>query len=128
MTAEALACWQFLGMKREDPASNEAGDLLLGQLPGQGTTNVYYWYYATLAMFQLQGEHWQRWNEVMRPQLLTTQQTTGPLAGSWDPDPTWGSYGGRVYSTSLCALCLEVYYRYLPLYVQAAESQLSSPP
>ncbi len=36
MTAEALVCWQFLGMPREDPAGNEAGEFLLGQLPGQG--------------------------------------------------------------------------------------------
>ena len=27
-----------------------------------------------------------------------------------------GPYGGRVYSTAMAALCLEVYARYLPLY------------
>jgi hypothetical protein len=26
----------------------------------------------------------------------------------------WGGYGGRVYTTSLAAMCLEVYYRYAP--------------
>ena len=36
MTAEALVCWQFLGMPREDPASDEAAEFLLGQLPGAG--------------------------------------------------------------------------------------------
>ena len=40
--------------------------------------------------------------------------------GSWDPakptaDP-WGTHGGRLMMTSLGALTLEVYYRYLPLY------------
>ena len=66
MTAEALVCWQFLGLAREHPACNEAGDFLLGELPGEGTFNLYYWYYATLGMYQLQGDHWQRWNEALR--------------------------------------------------------------
>jgi hypothetical protein len=119
MTAEALVCWQFLGLARENPACNEAGDWLLAELPGMGRENFYYWYYGTLAMHQLQGEHWRQWNDAMRTQLLKTQRTDGPLAGSWDPDPVWGGYGGRIYSSSLAALCLEVYYRYLPLYRQA---------
>ena len=32
--------------------------------------------------------------------------------GSWDPDCAWGGVGGRVYSTAMVALCLEVYHRY----------------
>ena len=36
----------------------------------------------------------------------------GCLAGSMDPKDTWGSAGGRVYSTACTALCAEVYYRY----------------
>ena len=120
MTAEAIACWQFLGMPREHPAGREAGDFLMGELPGQATPNVYYWYYATLAMYQLGGIHWSRWNEALRSTLVSTQKTDGPLAGSWDPDPVWGGYGGRVFSTALSTLCLEVYYRFLPLYREAA--------
>jgi hypothetical protein len=116
MTAEALFCWQLLGMTRQHPAGNEAADFLLGDLPGQGPPNFYYWYYATLATFRLQGRHWERWNDALRTHLLATQQRTEPLAGSWDPDPVWGGYGGRIYSTSLATLSLEVYYRYLPLY------------
>ena len=42
-------------------------------------------------------------------------EPTATLAGSWDPDTVWGGYGGRVYTTAMAALCLEVYYRYLPL-------------
>jgi hypothetical protein len=116
MTAEALVCWQFLGMAPQHPAGKEAGDFLLGELPGESRPNFYYWYYATMALHQLQGEHWQRWNDALRTHLLATQQQAGPLAGSWDPDPVWGGYGGRIYSTSLATLCLEVYYRYLPLW------------
>jgi len=124
MTAEALVCWQFLGMPREHPAGNEAGDYLLGELPSvKGKSNIYYWYYATLSMYQLQGTHWQKWNQSMCQTLVESQHKTGPLAGSWDTDDLWGGYGGRVYTTALAALCLEVYYRFLPLYAEAAASQ-----
>jgi hypothetical protein len=121
MTAEALVCWQFLGLSPKHPAAAEAADFVLGDPPSEGRVNIYYWYYATLAMYQLQGEPWRQWNEAIRPTLLATQRKTGPLAGTWDPDPVWGGYGGRIYSTALSALCLEVYYRFLPLYLQASK-------
>ena len=76
---------------------------------------IYYWYYGTLALYQVQGPAWQKWNQAMQRRVVVLQRTDGPYAGSWDPDTVWGSYGGRVYSTALGALCLEVYYRYLPL-------------
>jgi hypothetical protein len=121
MTAEALVCWQFLGMPREHPAGDEAGDYLLGELPGRADANLYCWYYATLGMYQLQGAHWQRWNDALTAVLVQRQQTGGTLAGSWDPETVWGGYGGRVYTTALATLCLEVYYRFLPLYGNPAE-------
>jgi hypothetical protein len=121
MTAEAIYCRQLLGMSRTNPSSDEAGDFILEELPGQGETNLYYWYYATLATYQLQGDHWQIWNKALQKNLLKTQRSDGDLAGSWDPDPVWGAYGGRAYGTAMSALCLEVYYRYLPLNVEIAK-------
>jgi hypothetical protein len=120
MTAEALVCRQFWGMSRGNPAADEAGDFLMQELPGDGETNVYYWYYGTLGMFQLQGSHWQTWNKSLQHSLLRSQRHDGKFQGSWDPDRVWGAYGGRVYSTALSTLCLEVYYRFLPLYIEAA--------
>ncbi|MDY0165310.1 MAG: hypothetical protein RBS80_02135 [Thermoguttaceae bacterium] len=120
MTAEALVCWQFLGMPREHPAGNEAGDYILEELPGSGQINLYYWYYATVGMYQLGSDHWGRWNEAMQRTLIDNQRKDGPLAGSWDTDTVWGGYGGRVYTTAMATLCLEVYYRFLPLYLEAA--------
>lgn len=116
MTAEALVCRQFLGMSRNNPASDEAGDYILADLPGDAEPNFYYWYYGTLAMYHLQGQHWERWNAALKESLLGSQRNAGSESGSWDPDPVWGKHGGRVYSTAMGALCLEVYYRYLPLY------------
>ena len=122
MTAEALVCRQFMGSTIDDATAREAGDYLLGEMPGDATPNLYYWYYATLGLYQLQGLHWQQWNEALRTTLLESQVTAGTLAGTWDPNTVWGGYGGRVYSTALAALCLEVYYRFLPLYIEASAS------
>ena len=120
MTAEALVCRQFLGIPDSPEALSEASSFVLQEVPGMGTTNFYYWYYATLSMYQLQGEPWRLWNEALQKKLLSSQRTEGEFKGSWDPDPVWGGCGGRGYSTALGALCLEVYYRFLPLYVEAA--------
>lgn len=116
MTAEALVCRMFLDMPRGGELNREAGDLLLTELPSVEQPNFYYWYYGTLAMHEIQGDHWRQWNEAMQSTLLKSQRRDTAANGSWNPDPVWGGYGGRTYSTALAALSLEVYYRYLPLY------------
>ncbi len=120
MTAESLVCRQFLGIANRKAVGEEAAAYLLEEMPGTSPTNVYYWYYATLSLYQVQGTPWHRWNEALTSTLIATQHRDGNLAGTWDPDAVWGGYGGRVYSTALSALCLEVYYRYLPLHIEAA--------
>lgn len=121
MTAEALACREFLGIELDLRTEREATAYLIEELPGEGERNFYYWYYATLAMHQMQDESWQRWNEALKKTLVSSQRNTGPLSGSWDPSTRWGGYGGRAFTTAMGALCLEVYYRYLPLYEKAGE-------
>jgi hypothetical protein len=116
MTAEAIYCRSLLNIDNGPAPMDEGAHFVLEELPGSGPTNVYYWYYGTLAMFQRHGDEWNRWNQALQHELLSQQRRDGDLAGSWDPDANWGSYGGRVYSTAMSALCLEVYYRYLPLY------------
>ena len=73
---------------------------------------TYYWYYATLALFQHQGDSWRTWNDRLVPELLGHQEQTGKSAGSWAPTDPWSRMGGRVYQTAACTLCLEIYYRY----------------
>jgi hypothetical protein len=117
MTSEALACRLLLGVPLSGQGLIAARQNLLEHLPGTDQDNVYYWYYATLALFQLQDSSWQTWNIALKKRLLETQvpvyHTDG---GSWTPDEVWGGYGGRVYQTAMSCMCLEVYYRYLPLY------------
>jgi hypothetical protein len=116
MTAEALFCKQMLGLNRSNPQSLEAVGYLMERLPDRQSEDLYYWYYGTLAMYQYGGTEWRAWNAGLRNHLVADQRTTGHAAGSWDPKAPWGPYGGRVFSTALSTLCLEVYYRFLPLY------------
>jgi hypothetical protein len=117
MTAEAWVCRQFLGVGGPGPPSTEAAEFLLRNDSDRGPTNVYYWYYATLALYQHGGEPWSRWNALIRDKIVTLQRASGHQTGSWDPDESlYGAKGGRVYCTTLAALTLEVYYRYLRLY------------
>jgi prenyltransferase beta subunit len=116
MTAEALFCKQMLGMRRDNSASQEAAEYILSRLPKRSEFNEYYWYYGTVAMYQYGGVGWQSWNEAVRDILISEQQTAGQFVGSWEPISPWAKYGGRIYATALSTLCLEVYYRFLPLY------------
>ena len=118
MTAEAFAMRTMLGLPMSAQATREAKQMLLSQLPGSSEPNFYYWYYATLALYQSQphSEAWTLWNQSIKRELLATQVSQGDDAGSWDPRCIWGGHGGRIYTTALGCMCLEVYYRYLPLY------------
>jgi hypothetical protein len=57
----------------------------------------------------------------MRRQLVDSQVQKGEAAGSWMTDQSVHSHmGGRLYTTCLSILTLEVYYRYLPVYRKQA--------
>jgi len=117
MTAVALLCRFFLGQDPQKTGSmQQHADLLLKSLPEwseDGLTNdVYYWYYGTYAMYQMGGKHWKAWNRAMKRAVVGSQRREGSALGSWDPNGPWGAVGGRVYSTAVMTLCLEVYYRY----------------
>ena len=124
MTAAAALTRLFVGGEKPSHPG-VAGPCNLMKKPANLPTadkahfNLYYWYYATLTMFQKGGDHWKEWNEPMKRVLPETQRKDGDFDGSWDPlfgEPQGHIYGGRVMSTALGALCLEVYYRYLPIY------------
>jgi len=80
--------------------------------------DFYYWYYASMALFQFDGPDggmWKKWNEPMKNALVPSQYTSkdGCRNGSWDSEKDrWGAEGGRVYAVAINALTLEVYYRY----------------
>ena len=81
-----------------------------------GRIDFYYWYYGAYALYQYQEVDrapWRAWDRPLRDALIANQHAEGERKGSWDPqvDP-WGHLGGRVYSTALLTLTLEVSYRY----------------
>jgi hypothetical protein len=81
-------------------------------LRGQG--NVYFWYYGSLCCFLNGGEAWQRWNA----QLSTVLPAAQAKDGSFPPIGVYADEAGdnrrnRSYTTAMCVLSLEVYYRYL---------------
>ena len=117
MTAEGLLCLQFMGTRRDDPRMLNGASYLLRSLPQkQQKLTSYYWYYATQAMYHMQGSYWETWNEKTKTVLIETQEKSGGNAGSWRPIDNWEKSGGRVYATSIKLLMLEVYYRHLPIY------------
>ena len=124
MTSVGLLMRIYSGWNKNDTRLlNGADYLLLQQLPNTSTRKMrdtYYWYYATQVLKHVGGEHWNQWNNVLRPLLIDTQQRKGEMAGSWHPyEPVpdrWGAYGGRLYVTTMNLLSLEVRHRLLPLY------------
>ena len=117
ITAVAMLSRVFLGEDPDQSASLKQGaKLLMERLPrwqeNDGSIDHYYWYYGTLAMFQQGGGGWKKWNQAMKRAIVDHQIKQGCASGSWDPSGPWGEDGGRVYSTALMTMCLEVYYRY----------------
>lgn len=114
VTAMALLCRMYLGWARDD------GDLRAGirLLDKAGPyDNLYSLYFATQVMKNWGGEEWERWNQRLRDDLIAVQETEGPAAGSWKPrtGAIHAKQGGRLLSTCLATLTLQVYYRYQPL-------------
>ncbi len=121
MTAEGLLCLQFMGTPRNHPRMRAGAEFLLNNLPDLTRDTSYSWYYATQVMYHMQGEYWKAWNAKLRDLLVSTQVKEGPNAGTWDPRDRRELQGGRLYTSSLKLLMLEIYYRHLPLYQQLEE-------
>jgi hypothetical protein len=129
MTSVGLLCRQYAGVNARNPGLLAGVQELRKHPPGK-TANIYYEYYATQVMHHMQGEDWNFWNlgpngdgkGGIRDTLIAKQDIGSTpkrphQVGSWriPPGGRWPQ-GGRIMATSLSLLCLEVYYRHLPLY------------
>ncbi|HEV3439553.1 MAG TPA: prenyltransferase/squalene oxidase repeat-containing protein [Gemmata sp.] len=89
--------------------------------------DMYYYYYATQVVRFYGKEEWSTWNEGpkaadgtrkggVQDWLISLQDRTPTNRGSWPPErgPFIGPDCGKLGTTALCLLTLEVYYRYTP--------------
>lgn len=124
-TPAGAFCLLLLGATPDDPKVLAAVDYTVQRRPDEyrpydddefvlrGQGNVYFWYYGSLCCFLAGGDAWQRWNERLRTVLPAAQSPDGSFA----PIDVYAREAGdnrrdRSYTTAMCVLSLEVYYRY----------------
>ena len=120
-SAVGLLCRMMLGWPKDHSPLRRGLVRIADENPVQN--NMYFNYYATQALHHIGGSGWKRWNLRMREHLVESQATTGHERGSWYFKEAWSDRGGRLYTTTLAILTLEVYYRYLPMYHDAFVDQ-----
>ena len=113
-TSVGLLLRMYLGWTRQDDRLRRGVNYLAHLGPSK--SDMYFNYYATQVLHHYGGRNWPSWNETMREFLIKSQARTGHESGSWFFADPHGSVGGRHYTTAVCTMILEVYYRYMPLY------------
>ena len=127
ISALAMCIRIFADHDADDPFLKPAAEQIVKDLPTVSkdglSVDYYYWYYASLALNQVDGpdapkrtgKHWPAWNRAMVDALvgLQTQTDRSCARGGWMAPDRWSlDHGGPLYSTALNVLTLEVYYRY----------------
>ncbi|MCE9610941.1 MAG: hypothetical protein K8R23_12165 [Chthoniobacter sp.] len=116
MIATGMFCRQLDLVAPTDPRMTESAEALKMHPMNVSAPDFYAVYYATLALYQHQGPLWTEWNNRLKEALPLLQKKDGDEAGSWNPTGGHSAAGGRVISTTMATLSLEVYYRLLPMY------------
>lgn len=123
-TAIGALCRMYMGINREDPSIKAS--IMTITKRGPSTRDTYYNYYCSQVLFHYtsgQGQMWKNWNTKLRSQLVETQVQKGHAQGSWNPAQRGDhgtAKGGRLYTTAMSTMTLEVYYRMLPIYRKEA--------
>ncbi len=100
------------GVDRSDVALRRLADQLVKCAPKDASPQARL--IASIALFKMGGDYWKRWSLSLRAALVPKQQgkKNDKLTGSWNPDGHSGHAAGRVYTTALHTMSLQVYYRY----------------
>ncbi len=112
-TGTALLCLELCGKHRTTETLG-AGDWILRHLRDSDSDGFFYYgiYYTAQGMFQLGGEHWEKFAEHLYGTLLKMQERDG----SWSEGRGNEARAGRCYSTAMAVLALTPAYRQLPIY------------
>jgi hypothetical protein len=116
-TAVGLLCRMINGWPRDHKPLQRGSAKLGDQLPRRN--NMYFNFYASQVLLHVGGDNWDKWNPKMREYLVETQAKDGHEVGSWYFAESHSSPGGRLYTTAMATMTLEVYYRYMPMYKEA---------
>jgi hypothetical protein len=132
MTGVGTLCLQLLGEKRAAETQGGLETIMderyklwldVAQDWEKIAHPLYGFYYDTQAVFHQQGADWDRWNRTFQKVLVdgqhregywTTREASHGLGGP--------SLQGKILSTTLCLLQLQVYYRYLPTFKMPKEN------
>lgn len=120
-TAVGLLCRMYMGWQHDKPELEKGVKYLA--TTGPQTGNMYFSYYATQVIHQFDGpdgDMWTGWNTKMRDSLVASQSLEKHETGSWMLTGADHGFeaGGRLYCTTLAAMTLEIYYRYMPIYTK----------
>lgn len=131
ITGVAVLCLQIAGYGRDSSTKRGLTALEQADIDWQKPMDwpMYSWYYITQAKFHAGGNDWDLWNAKFAREIIRNQNEDGSWtsAGQNLPENDHGrevNYG-QVYATTLAALTLQVYYRFLPTYkpVEVEEEQ-----
>jgi hypothetical protein len=126
MSALGMCIRIFSEHNPDDPFLDLAAKRIITDLPtitkDKLSVDYYYWYYASLALNQLDGpdsprksgKYWGPWNKAMVDAVTELQDKSEKTcqSGGWIIPDRWAYAGGPVYTTAINVLTLEVYYRY----------------
>ena len=119
-TAGSLLCRIFMGNGLRERSVMAGAYYLDDASVTTGKVDLYTWFYATQALFQVGGKPWTRWEGDVVPAVLKMQtplqpagkQATGDEGSFWE-DSQWISDAlGRIGVTAFCCVILETYYFY----------------
>lgn len=122
-TAVGLLSRMYLGWKKDHSALQRGVEYLAKRGPSKN--NMYFNYYATQVMRHGGGDKWKAWNTELRDHLVDTQSKEGFEKGSWHlgGGDHGSERGGRLYTTAMATMILEVYYRHMPIYQENAATE-----
>jgi hypothetical protein len=115
LTSVGMLSYLFSTHSPDRTRLEQQADLLRTRDPvvestGSFENDLYFAYFGSLSLLQAGNlEKWHKWYEPLKRHLVEGQLSPGHWPSSFDK---WSGYGGRIYTTALSVLILEVTWRY----------------